>query len=557
MSEKGGINMSEDLSGIFKPEAKTIMKIFGDADSYYQIPDYQRPYSWNDEQIEQLWDDIYSAMETNGESYFLGPMILIRTKDGYFEVVDGQQRLTTLIILFCVFRDLYFKNDNRILNVIKSLVDQKYRLRLITQLHYQNQFEQEILDCVKFPQNKLTKKQREENKFINAALIFRDKSKVIEKEQIAKFVDYVLNKVVMITITCSKQSSAIKLFQVINTRGLDLTNTDLIKSYLYRKLSDERRKQQFISTWREMETISKQIEEDLQDLFTYYEYYLLTRNPKYSLYDELTRTKTFKEKDPNKVIYYVKKFIDNFSEISQLESKLMFSFWYLPNQVFWKAILTTAKRKDFDDFEGLCKELRKFYYCYWVAGYTTSKIKQLSFNLISWVKKKRKLDEIKKELDKKMTEDNVFKRMEENLQNDAYGNSWLKPLLALIEYEQTDDSKISLIELGRKLHVDHIFPEKWSSTEYWKKKWTRDQANNSLHKLGNLTLLSGRKNIVASNDSFDKKRKIYKGKGVDGTTAFLITQKIVNEPDWLENNVKERQQWMIEQIKKILGIQFN
>ena len=99
--------MSDDTSGIFKPDAKTIAKIFGDADSYYQVPDYQRPYSWEDEQIEQLWDDLYSAMQSGDESYFLGPMILIRTKDGYFEVVDGQQRLTTLTILFCVLRDLY------------------------------------------------------------------------------------------------------------------------------------------------------------------------------------------------------------------------------------------------------------------------------------------------------------------------------------------------------------------------------------------------------------------------------------------------------------------
>jgi uncharacterized protein with ParB-like and HNH nuclease domain len=90
--------MFDDLTGIFKPEAKTIMKIFGDADSYYQIPDYQRPYSWNTEQIEQMWDDIYSSMETKEESYFLGPIILIERK-GYFEVVDGQQRLTTLTIL--------------------------------------------------------------------------------------------------------------------------------------------------------------------------------------------------------------------------------------------------------------------------------------------------------------------------------------------------------------------------------------------------------------------------------------------------------------------------
>jgi len=553
--------MPEDLSAIFKPEAKTIMKIFGDADSYYQIPDYQRPYSWNDEQIEQLWDDIYSAMESNDESYFLGPMILIRTNDGYFEVVDGQQRLTTLMILFCVLRDLYFKDDNRILNAIKSLVNQKYRLRLITQLHYQNQFEQEILDGIKLPQNKLTKKQREKNKFINAALIFRNKLESIEDEdeQITKLVDYLLNKVIMITITCSKQSFAIKLFQVLNTRGLDLTNTDLIKSYLYGRLDDERKRKQFVATWGEIETISKQIEEDVEGLFTYYEYYLLARNPKYSLYDELTRTPTFKEKDSNEVIYLVKKFIDNFSVISQWESKLIFSFWYLPNQVFWKAILTTAKMQDFDDFERLCKELRKFYYCYWIAGYTTSKIKQFSFNLISWIKRGRKLDEIKKEIGKKMADDDVLNWMKESLKSDVYGNSWLKPLLLLIEYEQTDNSKISCIELDRKLHADHILPEKWFKKEEWKKMWTEEQAEKWLHKIGNLTLLSGKKNLAQHNDPPSKKAEMYK-KGHGGTTAFEISKRIIERLEtgtWTEDDVKDRQKWIIGQVEKILGLNLN
>jgi len=553
--------MKEDLSGIFQPEAKTIMKIFGDADSYYQIPDYQRPYRWNDEQIEELWDDIYSAMQSNDESYFLGPMILIRTKNGYFEVVDGQQRITTLTILFCVLRDLHFKKDNRILNAIRSLVDQKYRLRLITQSHYQNQFEQEILNGITFPQNKFSKKQREENKFINAALIFRDKLKAIEDkdEQIVELVDYLLNKVIMITITCSKQSFAIKLFQVLNTRGLDLTNTDLIKSYLYGGLDTKIKEQQFNSTWREMETISNQIEEDLEDLFTYYEYYLLARNPKHSLYDELTNTNWFKEKDPNKAIYHVKTFIDNFSKISQLESKLIFSFWYLPNQVFWKSILTTAKMRDFDDFEGLCKELRKFYYCYWIAGYTTSKIKQLSFNLIGWIKEEKRLDEIKKEIDGKMTEDNVFKWMKENLQNDAYGNSWLKPLLALIEYEQTDNSKLSFIGLDRKLHADHILPEKWFKNEEWKEMWTEEQAEKWLHKIGNLTLLSGKKNIAQHNDPPSKKAEIYE-KGHGGTTAFEISKriiKILETGTWTEDDVKDRQKWIIGQVEKILGLNIN
>lgn len=560
--------MPEDTTGIFKPEAKTIAKIFGDADSYYQIPDYQRPYSWEDEQIEQLWDDLYSAMESEDESYFLGPIILIRTKDGYFEVVDGQQRLTTLAILFCVLRDLY-SNElkeidaelmNSVQDAIKSLVKGKPRLKLITQLHYQNEFEQEVLNGVKFPPTEPKNKERKEKKFINAALIFKQKLEELEKnggmKTIKKFTDYLFKKVEMITITCSKQEYAIKLFQVLNTRGLDLSTADLIKSHLYGKLNDEKEREQFICTWREVETLSKQMGESITDLLTYYEYYLLAQNPKRTLYEELTDQ--FESRKPNEIIHDFKKCVNSFSEIYRTESKLIFSFWYLPNQVFWKAILTTAKNEGFANFDGLCEELRKVYYCYWIAGYTTSKIKQLSFNLICWLKEKRKLDEIKAEIDKKIIADNVPKHMRENLQNNVYGEKWLRPLLALIEYEQTDDAKIFFIELDNKLHVDHVLPGKWNSIEDWKKKWTVEQADRWLHNIGNLTLLSGKKNIEASNCQFEKKKEIYGGKGSHGgICAFEISKAVTEKADWSENEVKERHKWMLEQIETILGLKLN
>jgi uncharacterized protein with ParB-like and HNH nuclease domain len=565
--------MPEDTNEIFKPDAKTVIKIFGDADSYYQIPDYQRPYSWEDEQIEQLWDDLYSAMESENERYFLGPLILIKTKNGYFEVVDGQQRLTTLTILFCVIRDLY-GNDikkldkgealaNNIQHSVKSLVEKKLRLNLITQSNYQLKFEQEILDGVKFPATELTKKQREEDKFMNAALIFKEKLADINKnggiEMVKKFAEYILNRVEMITITCSQQSYAIKLFQVLNTRGLDLTPADLIKSYLYSNLNNDIDKRTFKSTWDEIELLSKQVGESITDLLTYYEYYLLSQNPKRSLYEELIDK--FKVQDPNSVIYEFRKFVDDFNEIYQMDSKLVFSLWYLPNQVFWKAILTTAKHVKFDDddFDGLCKELRRMYYSYWIAGYTTSKVKQLSFNLIGWLKDNKKLGEIKREIDNKIDGDNVLQYMSDNLKNDVYGKPWLRPLLAVIEYHQTDDLKISFIELDNKLHVDHILPQGWESVSEWNKNWTKTQAEEWLNKIGNLTLLSGKKNIAQQNDPPQKKAKMYQ-QGHGGTTAFIISRDIIGKLEtggWTEEDVKERQKWIIEQVEEILKVKPN
>lgn len=549
--------MPEDLTGIFKPEAKTIMKIFGDADSYYRIPDYQRPYSWNGEHIEQMWEDIYSAMVNEEESYFFGPAIFIDEKKGYFEVVDGQQRLTTITILFCVLRDLYLQNDKKIIHMIKDPFESQYRLRLITQLHNQNLFEDQILNAVKFPDpdSEPSKKYLENNKFLNTALIFKEKLSKLDSAELLRFVSFLLNKVVMISIVCTKQHYAIKLFQVLNTRGLDLDNSDLIKSHLYGTLNKELDQQKFMTTWREIETLSKllQIDESLENLFTFYEYYLLAKNPKKTLFEELTATKEFK-RDANKVIFAFKEFVDDFNKICQMQSSLTYSFRYIPNQVFWKAILTTAKVEKFKEFEGLCKELRKMFYAYWIAGYTTSKIKQLSFNIIALLKNNNKLTEIKKEIDDKMIGDNVVKKMSDNLYDDAYGEAWAKPLLTLIEYNQTDDAKITYIDTDRKLHVDHILPNKWAAINYWKNHWSQEKATLWLNKLGNLTLLSGKKNIAASNDSFPKKMGIYKGKGIDGTTAFLISQKIMRENDWTETEARNRHKWIIEQTENLLDL---
>lgn len=542
----------------FKPETQTVRDIFSGY-KYYQIPDYQRPYSWDDE-IEQLWDDINSAFNDKDDVYFLGPVILAQTPTRFSDVVDGQQRLTTLTILFCVLRDLYLKkmDDNDSLkkvisDAIKSMTESEYRLRLITQAHYQNQFEQEILNEVRFPRETLTKKEKKklEYKFLNAALIFREKLKEIgDINKIKDFVGYLLDKVVMITITCSSTASAIRLFQIINTRGLELTTADLTKSYLYSELTENERKQ-FILTWADIENIAEQNDESVTDLVTYYGYYLLAQKPKKSLYEELQIQ--FKHREANEVVYEFKNFAKDYDEILNDASKVFYSLRYLPDKVFWKTILTTAKKENFNEFGELCKELRKLYYSYWIAGYTTAKTRDLSFNLIKLIKQKRAFNEIVKEIDGKMKDQKILDSVTRNLQDDVYGNSWLKPLLILIEYGQTDESVF--IEYSRNLHIDHILPEKWEKIDYWKKRWTKEKANNWLNKIGNLTLLSGRKNRKASNDEFPKKKKIYDGKGLDGKTGFEISKRIINKPEWTEKEVMKRQNWLINESKRILGIE--
>ncbi len=550
--------MQSGLQGVFKPETQTVRDIF-DGIHYYQVPDYQRPYSWGAEQVEQLWDDLYEAWENNEDLYFLGPVILNETKDDRLEIIDGQQRLTSLTVLFCVLRDHFRsalgKSERPIENAIKSLVDNIYRLRLVTQAHYQNQFEQEILDRVNLPPETSSRSKPKAGDFLSTAGMFHKKLSNLDDRRLEKFISYILNQVVMITITCSSRASAIRLFQVINTRGLNLSNADLIKSHLYGKLG-EKEVSKFMRSWTQVETLAKHLDESLTSLFTLYEYYLLASNPRKTLYEELEKQfKRYLKGDSNRIIFDFQKFCEGYDQILNMALKPVFALRYLPNQVFWKSILATAHHVGFsdDDLHALSKELRRFYYSYWIAGYTTSKIKQPSFNIIRWLKERRSVANVGRSLDKKMEKDDVEKWMEENLRrDDVYSRSWLKPSLLLVEYAQTDESKLTFLSMDRKLHVDHILPQGWNRIHSWRDRWDRKEASRYLNSIGNMTLLSGRKNIQASNSPLAEKKAIYKGKGKDGTTAFLISQRMTRNRVWAPRNVQKRASWLIDEIKGVI-----
>jgi len=153
-----------------------------------------------------------------------------------------------------------------------------------------------------------------------------------------------------------------------------------------------------------------------------------------------------------------------------------------------------------------------------------------------------------------MDDDKVIEYVKENLEEDVYWENWLKPLLIMIEYEQTDESVF--IEYSRKLHIDHILPAEWEKKTYWRRRWTDGQANLWLNKIGNLTLLSGKKNILASNEGFSRKKRIYRGKGLDGTTGFEISKKILKYSHWTEKEVMKRKKWLIRRTKEILNLNF-
>lgn len=562
----------------FKPLSLSIRELFGNADALYKIPQYQRPYKWEDEQVDKLWEDIYDAFENKEDNYFLGSIITAKPRDNeksaYVDVVDGQQRLTTLMILFCVVRDLYpklnagkteenpFAVDIDTISSSISLFGKSKRLKLFTHRQHQSDFESIILNGVttelKKPYKYLVRTDEEPKyKFINTAVLFKIKMEELGKEQAEELINYIFNQVKIIRIDCKNREFAIKLFQVLNDRGMDLTAADLIKSYLLERLytkykedpdTSKIKEEQFIADWREMEQTIKTCDINLNELFIIYEYYILGQNPKKSLYDELQDA--FSDSDPNEVIADIKRFANAYyTSIYEARNKVLYSFWYIRWNMYWKSILLTALHTGYSSFDQLTKELRRFYYLYWIAGKTLSQIKQTSFNLIKWVKEKRSIAEINKELNEKLAKDNIHTLAVYNLTSEQIANeAWCKPLLLMLEYNATDDSKLSFIDLDQDLHLEHILPVKYERFAEWK-HISKDISAKWLNSAGNLTLLSGAKNIEASNNPFNIKMDVYKGKGKyenknEKITAFLITQKIVSDFE----NKKYKQQWNLDSM---------
>ena len=239
------------MEDIFKPQSLTIGELFGNKDALYQIPRYQRPYSWGDDQLDKLWSDLLDAQE-NDPNYFLGSVITAKPEEAsnYLDIVDGQQRLTTLLIMLCVCRDLFPNINQDILEndpfaidgkMIKSSIrfnDRFERLRLKTHSNHESDFQQLVLnDGVsinnKRPYKKDLRIEEAPNfKFKNTSAFFTEKFLELGEQSTGRLINYIFNQVKIIRIDCQSVSFAIKLFQVLNDRGLDLSNSDLIKSFL-------------------------------------------------------------------------------------------------------------------------------------------------------------------------------------------------------------------------------------------------------------------------------------------------------------------------------------
>lgn len=548
---------------MFTPETKSVKALFLDTDVRYSIPNYQRPYAWKKEQVEQLWYDILEAYQNNKSApdsdlnYFLGSIVVVGKND--YEVVDGQQRLTTLTILFYVLQDLAKKSEIDLsedqVSYISACLKDVHTKRQKLKTHIQNQVEFEEMFKEQIDYSNKSGFLALKNAIEFKRLILDIKTANLNLED---FVNYLLNNTKIIRISCTDVNSAIKLFSVLNARGMDLQLTDLIKADMMVALNDEEKRDEFNEVWKEIEKDCKDNDENFQELFKIYLHFCILKNTKSAFNEEFKAYFDKNGKKSNQIILDIRNFVKNLVQVKDENDPFIFMLKQC-NTSYWKMILTTAKHIEYADYNELKALITKYYYQSWIAGGTENRIKQTSFNVLKVVKENNDISIVKQilleNLEKNKNQGNYYKN---NLQaTSVYEQKWCKPVLLALEYSYKESSNLAFIKNDKNLHSEHIFPQSWDREELnWKEKFSKADEDKLLNCLGNLTLLSYSKNISASNTNYSDKRKTYLGENKnDGVTTYEITRKLIEKyQTWTPETIKTRREEMIAEIEEILEI---
>ncbi|MBA2861778.1 DUF262 domain-containing protein [Methanococcus maripaludis] len=252
--------------GKIEVDKKILQDIFS-KDFWYVIPEYQRPYAWQSDNIADLIGDIHYAQNNGTNEYFVGSLVLKKTEEKDFseyDVLDGQQRLTSFIILFACLRDRI--KDEVYKDTLQSLIYQeankprKIPSRNKMQYQIRHNVEEFMNDHIitaggteKYDDLRSKKKKGDKSIYNMINAIFSAYENLNKIEDLEEFVDYLLNNVILIYVSTDNEEDAFRLFTILNDRGISLTSADIIKSTNIGALVNEKDQNEYARLWEEME----------------------------------------------------------------------------------------------------------------------------------------------------------------------------------------------------------------------------------------------------------------------------------------------------------------
>ncbi|MGH1579692.1 DUF262 domain-containing protein [Helicobacter pylori] len=566
--------------------------------SYYQIPDYQRPYQWTEKNCEKLLDDLFSSYEYYKESgYFCGSLVLIvintdsETNAETYDIVDGQQRLSTFILLAKVLATLYDKDLNTTSRELleKSLgdTDEKKRERLHFNAMGLNAKDDFAYALEHFNDSQASKNKNNKNNYLKNAICLKNYLKEKEIKDINDFIKWLYFKVVFIKTTCPNVSMALRIFSVLNARGLPLHAIDIFKAELLKKLANKKDQEEFVSRWSALHQKcsgneskfpkrkeNKREKNATETLFSWYLTYLNPVTSGKSMEERLADQFERLNKPPLEYFKGVEDFYNAYCKVLEMQDWHAHLLSYLASD-FWCIILCTIILHHYSDqdIKALKELLVKFYYQNWVATREEPK-KQTNCNIIKALKENKSVENIASIVKEYLDYHKITQDFKKNLQDSklyeqhkrSSKTSWLRPILILVEYSMSDDPKPKRIQKD-DFHIEHILPQKPDLSSQWVKDFSEEERELYTHSLANLTLLGGNKNSQASNLDFKEKKEIYMGHAVKlgkdkrgrekpfkVMTCYKMTIDIAQYTEWTPKSLEKRKEELIQKIESVLAL---
>lgn len=517
----------------------------------YGIPDYQRPYSWRQANVTDLLDDIWASYEANEAEYFIGSLITVEIEKGrLYEVVDGQQRLTTLNLILARIRNAVGEPARSALGqrVLPRdpLTDREESPRLIVRKSDRAFFRTYVLgDSPVTPEladEVLRRQDAPKQRFIENLQAVDGFVARHDENTLKKFANFLLSNVYVVFVTTDSLSSAHRLFNVLNARGLSLSNADLIKNRLFSRAGDDPAVAADINeAWLSLE---EQIGIDRLDLFLGHhrtsEVAARTRKALSEEFEPLVSAApsalAFLQGLNRSAENYLRVLDDVIGEPKENRAlrslrRVTFEEWIPPLLAFLNAPLPDMPRAEFIDL------LERITYQNWVRRLGMTARLTVYFQLISAIRRREAADVVRS-IFRAGARDEEFRTL---LDGEVYGEPFAHAVLLRLEEGGQDESVTK--DFGGKITIEHVMPQALKDP-YWRERFDEETHRTWLHRLGNLALLAGGKNYRASARSFPEKKAIF-GERL-ATVSFDTTKPILGEPEWGMAQLEARQRTLLD-----------
>jgi uncharacterized protein with ParB-like and HNH nuclease domain len=540
-----------------------IEKVFSD-DYVFNIPSVQRPYSWSSKEIGELLDDLLEYINQHdiqpnninqiNAPYFLGSIVLVKHEgEREADVLDGQQRLTSLTILLAVLRDYI---GSELLDELDSFIVQKgNKIRNIHDTFRLNLRNKDNDFFIKYVQQRGGTNNVKENiktKTDSQQLIkenvqyLYDRLNALDQSTVEILPSVIATLCYVVIVSTPNFDSAFRIFTVLNDRGLDLLPSDIFKAKVIGEIpSGEQEK--YTQVWEDIEISLGR--NDFNKLFEYTRMIIQKRKGSANLKDEYDLI--FKDISGKNFINEV------LIPYSEEYEKLLNFRTHFEDQSEILRLLSLMKRLDNKDWMPVAmyyikksgRDLKEFFSrLEALAG--TAMILRKNFN---W--RMSKYSQILKEIDKgvdvfssssalEVSEDDKTELVQK-LNGDVYTD--LKDTARRYLLLKLD----SLLTSGQPYYdhsvitVEHVLPQNPASDSVWNKEFKDPEKY--VHKLGNLVLLTRAKNAQARNYDFDKKREKYL-QPKNGMTTFALTTQVLQTTSWTPKTIEKRQENLVNML---------